>query len=349
MALWLAYRLRRVNCPRCGVVVELVPWAQPVSRFTHLFEEAVGYLAQRTDKTTIAGLARIAWATVGAIIERVIERFGARDRLEDLRNIGIDEISYRRHHKYVTVVVDHDRGRVVWAAEGRNADTLDRFFVELGPKRCRKLRTISTDMSESYLSVIRRRARGAVLVIDRFHVQRLVHDALDEVRRAQVREHSGSEEGRAIKKTRWVLHKNPWNLTQGETEKLAAVQHSNRKLYRAYLLKETLCALLDGGRRTAAHKLEEWIAWALRSRLDPFRKAARTVRKYLDGIMAYLRTGLSNGRSEGLNAKIRTITVRSYGFHQVSNLIALVFLCCSRLMLKPVHTYPAPEMLPQDV
>ena len=342
MELWLTYRQRRVKCGRCrSIVVELVPWAEPWVWFTHAFEDAVAYLAQRTDKTTVVDLLRVAWATVGAILVRVVGRKGPRDRLEGLRRIGIDELSYRRHHKYVTIVVDHDRGRAVWAAEGRNAKTLERFFEELGPERCGKLEAVTTDMAESYMSVVRRCAPSAKIVVDRFHVQRLVHDALDEVRRAQVREHQGTEEGRAIKKTRWSLQKNPWNLDGMDHVKLARVQATNRSLYRAYLLKATLCAQLDRHQpNVAREKIEEWIAWALRSRLEPFRKAARTIRTYLEGIIEYVRTGLSNGRSEGLNAKVRTITSRSYGFHNVHSLIALIFLCCSGLTLQPPHAYP---------
>jgi transposase len=342
MALWLMYEQRRVECRRCrSNVVELVPWAAPWSWFTYSFEDAVGYLAQRTDKTTVVAQMRIAWETVGAILERVVKRKGPSDRLDGLRRIGIDELSYRKHHRYVTIVVDHDTGRTVWAAEGRNAETLERFFEALGPERCAKLEAVTTDMSESYLSVVRRRAPSAKIVVDRFHVQRLVHDALDEVRRAQVRELRGTEEGRAIKNTRWPLQKNAWNLNEIEEEKLARVQAKNRPLYRAYLLKAVLCALLDGGQpNVARRKIEEWASWASRSRLEPFRKAARTIRTYLEGIVEYVRTGLSNGRSEGLNAKIRTITSRSYGFHNVHSLIALIFLCCSGLRMQPVHTYP---------
>ena len=350
MELCLTYEQRRVDCRRCGVVVELVPWAEPWSWFTHAFEDSVAYLAQRTDKTTVVNLLRVAWATVGAILERVVGRKGPADRLEGLRRIGIDELSYRRHHKYVTIVVDHDTGRAVWAADGRNADTLKRFFEELGPQRCALLEAVTTDMSESYLSVVRGYAKSAKIVIDRFHVQRLVHNALDEVRRAQVRVLRGTEKGRAVKNTRWALQKNPWNLNAIEEEKLARVQATNRPLYRAYLLKETLCALLDGGQPNVARaKIEEWIAWALRSRLEPFRKAARTIREYLEGIVEYVRTGLSNGRSEGLNAKVRTITSRSYGFHNVHSLIALIFLCCSGLNLRPVHTYPIAPALPLNL
>jgi transposase len=341
MQAWLRYRMRRVDCPRCGVRVELVPWAEHGSGFTRQFEDQVAYLAQRTDKTTIAELMRVAWRTVGRIVQRVVKRLGPADRLADLVDIGVDELSYRRHHEYVTVIVDHATGSVVWAEPGKNADTLNRFFEQLGKERCEKLRAVTLDMSKAYIKAVVGSAPNARLVFDRFHVQRLAHNALDEVRRAQVRELAGTEEGRAIKRSRFALQKNPWNLTQPEYVKLAEVQATNRPLYRAYLLKETLASVLDGRQvNVARRRLGEWVNWAARSKLEPFVKVARTLREHFEGILAYVATGLSNGRSEGTNGKVRTITRRAYGFHSAQSLIALIFLCCSHLTLLPARTYP---------
>ena len=329
--------MRRVRCPRCGVCVELVPWAESQSWFTYDFEEHVAYLAQRADKTTLSTLMRVAWRTVGAIIERVVPRHQKGDRLDGLTRIGVDELSYRRHHEYVTVIVDHVRGGVVWASPGKNADTFKAFFKELGKERCAQLEAVTLDMSAAYLKAVTEESPQARIIFDRFHVQRLAHDALDEVRREQVRE-AAPEDRRDLKNTRFALQKNPWNLSAIEEQKIAQVQKTNRPLYRAYLLKETLAKILDGGQvNIARKKLLEWTGWAARSRLPPFKKLARTVRSHLEGIVAYVATGLSNGRSEGINGKIRTITRRSFGFHGAASLIALIFLCCSGLTLLPVH------------
>jgi transposase len=259
---------------------------------------------------------RVAWETVGAIIERVVERRLPGDRLDGLTDIGVDELSYRKHHEYVTIVTDHASGRVVWAHPGKNADTLRKFFEELGEDRSAKLRAVTVDMSKAYITAVKEAAPQARLVFDRFHVQRLAHDALDEVRRAEVRQVDEPEERSALKHSRFALQKNPWNLSGIEHEKLVEVQRTNRRLYRAYLLTESLAAILD---RRQAHvvenKLSEWVAWAAHSQLAPFAKASRTILKYIDGIVAYVATGLSNGRSEGINGKVRTITRRSFGFH----------------------------------
>ena len=342
----LRYSIRRVDCPTCGTRTELVPWAEPRSGFTRAFERFVAYLAQRTDQTTIAALTGIAWRTVGRIVERVVARQLSGDRLEGLRHIGIDELSYRRHHQYVTVVTDHEQSAVVWVSEGKSAETVRSFFTELGPERTAQIESVTIDLSGAYLQAVQEAAPHAVLVFDRFHVQRLAHDALDAVRREQVRQLKGSAEGQALKQTRWALQKNPWNLTQPEDEKLAVLAQRNRTVYRGYLLKESLVGILDRRQRyVAQRKLDDWYHWAVRSRLAPFKKLARTIRKHVHGILNYISTGFSNGPSEGLNGKIRTITRRAYGCHRVASLVALSFLCCSTLTLEPPYRTPQ-ETLP---
>lgn len=343
MRVWLRYEIRRADCKRCHApTTELVPWAEHASPFTRDFEDTVALMAQKADKTTVRKTMGIAWQTVGAIVERVVARRGRDDLLEGLRDIGIDEISYKKHHHYLTVVTDHVRGCVVWVGVGKTSETLGQFFDLLGEERTARLKTISIDMSKAFIEAVQKRAPEAEIVFDRFHVQRLVHNALDEVRREEVRERRGTEDGRAIKKTRWPLQKNPWNLTPKEADKLATVQAANRRLFRAYLLKETFCEALDGEVAYFARvKLHAWIAWAMRSQLEPFRKAASTVQKYIDGIVAYVATGLSNGRSEGMNSKVRTITKRSYGFHDAGALMAMIYLCCTGLVLAPVRHFPA--------
>jgi transposase len=346
MRVTLRSSLRRLDCPRCGVLVEWVPWAATGSDFTLRFEEQVAFLAQHANKTVVSEMLGIAWRTVGSVIERVLARLGPRDLLAGLRRIGVDELSYRRHHEYITIVVDHDTGRIVWARPGRNADTLKAFFIELGTERCAALENVSIDMSQSYIEAVKEKAPNAQIVFDRFHVQRLAHDALDEVRRQEVAKAGGpaTDRGNVFKHTRWALQKNPWNLTAVETGRLSFLQRANKPLYRGYLLKESLAAILDRRQHKVARvKLDEWCAWARRSRLAPFAKVGRTIKRHLDGVVAYVATGLSNGRVEGLNGKARTLTRRAYGFHNAHSLIAMLFLCCSGITLHPVRVLPEPE------
>ena len=341
MKLYLRYNTRRVDCIRCGVTVEHLPWAEVGSWFTRPFENQVGYLAQRSDKTTVSKLMRIAWTTVGDLIQRVVVRHQPADVLDGLTHIGVDELSYRKHHEYVTIVVDHTRGKVVWAHRGKNAETLKLFFAALGPERVAKLVAVSIDMSGAYIKAVTEAAPNAQIVFDRFHVQRLAHDALDEVRRAEVREAPTTVDRVALKGTRWALQKNPWNMTRLEDEKLSTLPSTNRRLYTAYLLKESLAAVLDRRQvHVARAKLNEWVAWAKHSKLAPFVKLASTIQRHTEGILAYVRTRLTNGRTEALNGKARTITRRAYGLHSASALIALLKLCCSGIALSPVTLRP---------
>lgn len=333
----LVYAPWRVSCRRCGIRVERVAWAPAAGRFTYAFEELAAYLAQITDKTQVQRMLGIAWETVGAIIERVVERRLDPDRLKGLRRIGIDEFSYKKRHHYLTIVVDHDRQRVVWAGEGRSAEALAPFFDALGAEGCQAIELVTIDLSAAYTKAAREALPSAEIVYDRFHVQRLVSNALDEVRRELVRElATDPDQARAIKRTRFVLLMNPWNLSRAQRRKLSEVQQTNQRLYRAYLLKETLAQALDYRQPWRAERaLRDWLAWASRSRLQPFVKAARTIRKHLDGILAYIRTRLSNGVVEGLNNRIRMIARRAYGFHSHQALVAMIFLNCGGIQLAP--------------
>jgi transposase len=333
----LEYAPRRVNCRRCGGIrVEKVPWAAHGSGFTWDFEELVAYLAQVTDQTHVTELMGIAWVTVGRIVSRVVDRKLSPDRLDGLRRIGVDEFGYRRRHRYLTIVVDHDRRRVVWAAKGRSAETLGAFFDELGPERTKQLELATIDMAAGFIKAIEERAPQAQIVFDRFHVQRLVSDALDEVRRSQLRELRGTPEGRVLFHSRFALLKNPWNLTRPERSKLSDLQRSNARLYRAYLLKESLAKALDYRQPARARQsLLEWLSWAARSRLEPFKRAAGTIRKYFDGILAYVSERMTNALAEGTNTRLRMIARRAYGFHNPHALISMLFLCCGGIELSP--------------
>ena len=333
---WLRYAPRRVECREHGARVERVPWAAHDSAFTFEFEEMTAWLAQQMSKTATSKLMSINWRTVGTIIQRVVKARLAPDRLEELYVIGVDELSFRRHHEYVTVVVDQLKKRVVWVGEGKGEKTLLKFFDELGPERTQALTHITMDMSAAYQAAVKARAPQAQKVFDRFHVQKLASEAVDTVRRQEMGLLSGTAEGQALKKSRWALLKNPWNLTQRQGEKLSEVAHTNKRLYRAYLLKESLALGMDYRQRWRAEKhLQDWAQWASHSKLKPFVKLSNTVRTFKEGILAYVDTGLSNGLVEGLNNKIRLLTRRAFGFHSSEALAAMIHLCCGGIELTP--------------
>jgi transposase len=338
---WIECELRRVWCPACGGPrLEPVPWARPGAGYTRDFEDLVAFLAQQMAKTPIAKLLRIAWDTVGDIVARVVADFLDESRLDGLVAIGCDEISYRKGERYLTCVADHASGAIIWARPGRNAATLQAFFDQLGERK-RSIRAISIDMSAGYQNAVRAAVPQAEVCFDPFHVVKLANEAVNEVRRAEwnAQSKSTTATGRWLKGVRWALLKAPERLTERQKVKLAEVQHANRGLYRAYLLKEELRALYHLPDSAAAPEhLTAWLAWASRSKLRPFVKLARTIRRYRDGILAAIRLGLSNARLEGLNSKVRLISHRSFGFHGPDPLIALIYLCAGGIIIEPPFT-----------
>ncbi len=321
----------RVECRRHGIVVARAAWARHGSRFTRAFEQQVAWLATHCSKSAICELMRISWPTVGRIIERVVadERARQGDPLERLTRIGIDELSFRKGQRYITVVVDHDTGRLVWAAEGRDKQTVLAFFDQLGGERAAQIQLVSSDLGEWITRAVMERCPGAKLCLDPYHVVALASSALDEVRREvwQQARRAGDKNGaRWLKGARWALWKRPERLTERQQAKLAAIEHVNRRLYRAYLLKEQLRLVFHSDPDEAVALLEAWLGWARRCRIPSFIKLAKTITLNKPGIVATLTHRLSNARIEAINTTLRLITRRAYGFHSAQALIALAML-----------------------
>ncbi len=330
--------IRRLKCRRCdAVVVEAVPFADYGSSFTRDFEDVCAAVAKEQNRTATARLLRVSWRTVGNVITRAVERRRIPLSERRLVRIGIDEISYRKHHKYLSLVADHDSEQIVWGGEGKSAATLDGFFDRLGPEGCASIQLVSIDMSGAFIEAVRRRLPHAAIVFDPFHVIKLANTATDEVRRSLVRSLRGTSGARPLKKSRWVLLKDEANLSDAERVRLAGIARLNVPLYRAYLLKEALRAVYRAAPRRAPALLDDWLAWASRSRLEPFVKLARTVRLHRAGILAAIEHGLSNARLEGINNRVRLLSHRAFGFHSANALLALVYLCCGGVHVPLPH------------
>jgi transposase len=320
----------RVSCREHGVVVAAVPWARHDSTFTRGFEDQTAWLAVHASTTAVAELMRIAWRSVGWICARVMaEAEAQRDLFAGLRRLGFDEISVRRGQRYLTVVVDHDTGRLVWAHPGRDRATVERFLELLGPDRCRQLKLVSCDMAEWITRPLGERCPNAVVCLDPFHVTKLATDALDEIRRQvwnQARKAGQTATAKELKGARFALWKNPEHLTRRQRLKLSQIKQTNQPLYRAYLLKEQLRAIYRVPTEHAGALLDAWLAWARRSRLEPFVRLARTIADQRPGIEAAVEHGLSNARVEQVNTQLRLITRRAFGFHSAHAAIALAML-----------------------
>lgn len=320
----------RVSCKVHGATVALVPWARHDVGFTREFEDQVAWLAVHASKKAITELMRVAWRTVGAIVERVSNDARARrDPLDGLRRIGIDEISYRRGHRYLTVVVDHDTGRLVWAAPGRDKATVRKFFDQLGSARTAEIGVVSADAASWIGDVVRERCPDAELTMDSFHVVQWATDALDVVRRQvwnDARNAGQKARAKELKGARFALWRNPEDLTAKQTAKLADIARTNRRLYRAYLLKEQLRQVFQLRGQAGIDLLDRWLAWAQRCRIEAFVKLGRRIRRHRKAINQTLTSGTTNALVESTNTKLRVIHRRAYGFKSPEAMIALGML-----------------------
>jgi transposase len=332
----------RVNCPVHGPTVVQVPWARHGAGHTRVFDDTVAWLAVHCSKLAVTELMRIAWRTVGSIITRVLADIDASvDRLAGLRRIGIDEISYKRGYRYLTVVVDHDSGRLVWASPGRDEATLEQFFALLGEERAAQITHVSADAADWIARVVERRCPNAVRCADPFHVVKWAGDALDDVRREAWNATRGASRGAVysgrrrtrwpkrsheLKRVRWALWKNPEHLTDHQQHQLEWIAGNHPGLWRGYRLKEGLRYVFAVKGEEGKQALDAWLRWASRSQLQPFIEVARRIRRNRDNIDATLDHNLSNALVESTNTKIRLYTRMAYGFRSPDALIALAML-----------------------
>jgi transposase len=386
-------RLRRLRCPEHGVHVEGVPFARYGARFTRDFEDLVAWLATKTDQTAVCRLVRIDWETVGRIIKRVGDELLPADRLSDLFEISLDEVAWRKGHRYLTLVGDHRAGCVVWGTEGKGAAAADEFFADLDPPpadppahagrswepvpalmvpfgpcptvpagedipgawlpagleldpclvaRASRLTAVSMDMTGGYAKSVRANAPQAEIVIDNYHVVALATKALDEVRREHWNELRAAGETTAAKQfkhDRWSLLRNPEDLTDRQATILAAIRAGGGKLARAWAMKEMVREIFKPGLTLAAvaKLIDRLLARLSRSRLSPFVRLGRTIRKHREGILAARRLGLSNARAESLNNKAKLIVRRAYGFHSARAALALILLTSGPITLTLPH------------
>jgi transposase len=336
---WLEADAPRVNCPEHGVVVASVPWARHGAGHTRGFDDMAAWLATHCAKSAVEELMRVAWRTVGSIVTRVAaDARAATDPLDKLVRIGIDEISYKKGHKYLVVVVDHDTGKLVWAKPGRDKKTLGAFFDALGEERCRQIRLVSADGAGWIATVVADRCKNATRCMDPFHVVQWCTDALDEVRREvwnAARNGGMKTLAGDLKGARFALWKNPEDLTANQEARLSWVQATNQRLYRAYLLKEQLRQVFKLRGDAGIALLKVWLAWASRSKLEAFVELARSIRNHRAAIEAALVHGLTNARVESVNTKIRRLQRVAFGYRDPEALIAMAMLdlggCCPDL------------------
>jgi len=318
LLVFFAYVMRRVDCPRCGVKVEKVPWADGKSPTTKSYAWFLARWAKVLNWKQVATSFRTTWDTVYRSVQLAVD-WGLEHRdLKGIRSLGVDEVAWHRGHDYLTVVyqIDEHRKRLLWVGEDRTKATLNAFFDMFG-LRARWLQYVASDMWRPYITVLAERAKHAVHVLDRYHIVAKMNKAIDEVRAGEVKQLKADGYDPILKKSRWCLLKRPENLNPKQVIKLADILRYNLRSVRAYLLKEELTKLWE--QRTpddAETFLKDWTFQAMRSRIEPVKKVARMLRRHQPLILNWFRArgSISSGSVEGLNNKLKVITRSSYGF-----------------------------------
>jgi transposase len=316
---FLAYRMRRVNCPRCGVTVEIVPWSDGKNQLTTTYRWFLATWAKRLSWSEVGTIFRTSWDSVCRAVEHAVE-WGLKHRdLSQVTALGIDEIAWQRGHTYMTLLYDISGGakRLLGVAEHRTEASLRSCLDELGQEFCTQIKFVCSDMWQPYLKVIGERLGKAIHVLDRFHIMKQFGKALDEIRAEETKRLKRDGYEPVLKKSRWCLLKRPENLTDKQTVKLSELLKYNLRTVRAYLLREDFQRFWEYRSPAWAGKfLDEWTRRVMRSRLEPMKKVARTLRNHRPLILNWFRAKgeMSSGAVEGLNNKVKLVTRKSYGF-----------------------------------
>lgn len=332
----LRYAPRRVKCDDCGVKIELLPWADGKKRIANAHALFLARWARRLSWKEVATVFATSWDTVYRSVAWVVE-YGLTHRdLDNVAAIGVDEIQFQKGHRYLTLVyqIESSCRRLLWIGQDRTAKSLLCFFRMLGKPRTAGIRYVCSDMWQPYLRVIRKKIPDAIHILDRFHIVARLNKAVDEVRAAEAKElaHDGYEP--VLKHSRWCLLKRPENLTAKQGTKLRDLLRYDLKSIRAYLLKDSFQALWEyDSYHWAGRFLDGWIKRAMRSRLEPIKKVARSLRAHADLILNWFaaRKEFSSGIVEGLNNKVKLTIRKAYGFREFQAAEVALYHALARL------------------
>ena len=340
-AVYFLYFMRRVNCYHCGVTVEEVPWAKGKNHLTKTYMQFLADWSKSLSWQEVAKRFQTSWEKVFRSVEYIVD-WGFKHRsLEGITAIGVDEIQWRKGHKYLTLVYQINRNsiRLLWLGKDRTEESFAKFFDELGEKRCQIIEYVCSDMWKPYLKVIRKKVSHAIHILDRFHIVARLNKALDEVRAGEHRRMKQDGYDPILTNARWALLKNPENLTSKQNIKLKDLLKYNLKSVRAYLLKEQFQVLWDYvSEAWAGNFIDRWTTQVMRSKIEPLKREAKTIRKHKELILNWFRAkkSFSSGIVEGLNNKVKLTMRKSYGFRQFRSIEIALYHSLGKLPEPPL-------------
>lgn len=335
------YRMRRVNCPKCGIKIEEVPWGVGKHQLTKTYMQYLAHWAKKLSWMETAESFKTSWEKVYRSVEYVVKWGLERRELSGITAIGVDEVLWHRGHKYLTLVYQINSGcvRLLWIGKGKSAKTLLRFFKFFGKELTKDLRYICTDMWRPYLKVIRKKASWAMNILDRFHIVANINKAINEVRAEEHKKLIRDGHEPVLKNSRWCLVKRQENLTEKQQVKLKELLTYNLRSVRAYLLKEDFHGFWEYVSPTWAGKfLDQWCTQVMRSKIEPMKKVARSIRSHKELILNWFRAkkAFSSGIVEGLNNKVKLTVRKSYGFR--------TYKCTEIALYHALGNLPEPEL-----
>ena len=330
IAVFFLYAPRRADCKRCGVTVELLPWANGKEQLCTVYQWFLASWAKVLSWTEVKRRFGTSWQTVFRSVKMAVDWGRANMNLDGIESIGVDEFAWKKGHKYLTFVyqIDHGSKRLLWIGKDRTSAAFHRFFDWLGEDRSKKLRFVASDMWKGFVKVVRKRASAALHVLDRFHIAQSLSKAVDTVRRQEAKELRKKGLAPVLAKTRFLLLKRSWRLVPAQAARLADVLRYNLRTVRAYLLAESLQFLWGYvSPYWAGRYLDSWCERATASRIEPMKKFVRTLQSHRDLLLNWFRArkAFSHGATEGLNNKARVTTKRAYGFRSYEHAEVALF------------------------
>ncbi len=324
---FLTYRPREIDCRVHGRLQEDIPWAAPNARVTYRFEYVLLIYCTIMTQKAAARLLKIAASTMSDLLHRIITRVRTGHKIRKLKMIGIDEISYRKGHKYATVVYDLERSCVVWIGAGKVRDTIDRFFnEELSQYQRNQIESGCCDMSETFIGALEKWCPNATLVLDRFHIVKALNNAVDEVRKEEWRKADKSGK-KGLKGLRWLIYKHSSNRSEEDTQTLKSLYMGNRRIHRSWVLKDEFEQFWEFSNiKRAEEFLDGWCKIAIRSRLESIKTFVETIRRHKHRLLPFVEIRLTNAVAEGLNRIIKIVKNRASGFRNLEAFSDLIYL-----------------------
>ena len=318
----------RTKCDNHGVLQVEVPWSRPRSGFTLLFDAFIMELAVCMTVNEISRLVDEHDTRIQRIINHYVKEARAKEDYSEVKNVGIDETSSKKGHNYVSIFANLDDSKVLYATEGKDSSTVDRFKVDLSLHQGdpEAIENICCDMSPAFIKGSNNNFPQSKITYDKFHVMKRINKAVDQVRREE------RAKNKILNNTRYIWLKNPKNLTEKQKERCVSLSKMNLKTVRAYNLKLSLQEFWEiDDIITAASYLQKWYLWSKKSRLEPMKEAAEFINRNWQGIMQYISSKINNGILEGINSIIQTVKRKARGFRNVNNFITAIYLRCSKL------------------